>query len=196
MELTSIVALFVTAGRMTTAVILIVAAVSKLSAGPDRFSKAILGYDLLSQRMALLLAFWLPWAELVSGVLLAIGLFSRVAALMGSGLFLIFCVAIEISLLRGRQHGCGCFGNGSTIRWQLVYRDLALFGILLTVYAFEGGALALDGWARLESSWFPDPWPMFWGLTVTWLMATGATATFHFATHFKLLRPIGKGELT
>ncbi|OIN96139.1 MAG: hypothetical protein AUJ21_02190 [Anaerolineae bacterium CG1_02_58_13] len=140
----TVVMIGITFERVITGAVLLVAGIAKLRIGRNRFLEAILGYDLIPESVAVILARCLPWLEVLSGFLLIVGLLSREAALLAFGLFLVFTMAITISLARGKDNNCGCFENTVSVQWRLVYRDVLLMGLLLPVYAFRGGAITID----------------------------------------------------
>lgn len=147
MALMTMVLFAVALGRMLTGAILLIAGIAKLKAGYSQFTKAILGYDIVPEKTAWILARGLPWAEVVSGGLLVVGFFSQMAAIAATTLLLLFSSAIALSLLRGRDNDCGCFNSSERVQrvqWRLIYRNVALMAILLAIYAFAGGALSLD----------------------------------------------------
>lgn len=71
--------------------------------------------------------------------------------------------------LRDKPVDCGCFGQSTKVsraRWTLVYRNIILMGLLLPVYAFDGGNLSVDAGLKL---WLNNAGQD--GLMQTWLVA-------------------------
>ena len=134
-------------GRFLSAGTLLIAGIAKVRSGQNSFLSAILGFDLVPEGFAKLLSRWLPWLEILTGSFLLVGFMSQEAALVAFGLYLVFSLVIAISLVRGRDNDCGCFGKLTPVQWRLVYRNVFLMGLLLPVYAYHGGALAIDGLA-------------------------------------------------
>lgn len=145
--LSTIGSIGVLTGRFLSAGTLLVAGIAKVRNGHRSFLSAILGFDLVPAGFAKLLSRWLPWLEILTGGFLLVGFMSREAALVAFGLYLVFSLVIGISLVRGRDNDCGCFGKLTPVQWRLVYRNVFLMGLLLPVYAFRGGALTIDGLA-------------------------------------------------
>ncbi|MES4787644.1 MAG: hypothetical protein C4294_19625, partial [Nitrospiraceae bacterium] len=116
LTLTALGLLVATGGRILAGLILVIAGSAKLRAGPTRFHEVILGYDLVPEKIAWILARWLPWVEVISGGLLVFGFLSQVGAVLATALLLVFSTAIALSLLRGRHHDCGCFGQPSRVQ--------------------------------------------------------------------------------
>lgn len=190
-KLTMIGMLSITFGRILTGLILVIAGSAKLKAGSGHFQKAILGYDLVPEKVAWVLARWLPWVEVISGGLLAVGFLSQVVAVVATVLLLAFSAAIAFSLWRGRQHDCGCSGKTSEVQqvqWRLIYRNLAFMGILLAVYAFEGGPVALDNGLKLWSIDSAISSIGLLALNLVWIGAVSATVLLHFLTQHQLVR--------
>lgn len=117
-----------TTGRILVGGIMLVAGAAKLKAGSQQFSRAILGYGLVSPVIATLLGRALPRVEIATGICLMIGLFNTIASLVAFALLSLFSAALMLSLYRGRAHDCGCFGLAKTkqVQWWMVYRNLAL----------------------------------------------------------------------
>ncbi len=74
------------------------------------FAAAIAGYGLLSQRATALVAAYLPFVQLFTGVALIFHCATRGALYLAGVMFLAFAAAQSIALLRGRVIPCGCFG--------------------------------------------------------------------------------------
>ena len=103
---------------------------------PDLFAEAVYNYQLLPEVAINVWAIWLPWLELLSGVLLILGLWVRGSVLVLSGLLLVFLGALGINLARGLDIHCGCFTTQSdhTMTVLDLFRD-SLF-LLLAFYLF------------------------------------------------------------
>ncbi|MCX8160235.1 MAG: DoxX family membrane protein [Candidatus Saccharicenans sp.] len=88
------------------------AAVTKI-ADPLAFAQDVRNYRLVGQALSFLTAIILPWVELIAGICLIIGIFPRSAALMISVLLLFFIILVAVTMLRGIDVDCGCFGTFS-----------------------------------------------------------------------------------
>lgn len=95
--------------RLVLGGLLLLAGVSKLA---DRaaFRAAVADYDVLPLSLERPFAALVPLMETVLGVLLLLGLGTRVAAALAAPLFLSFAIAIGINVWRGRSFDCHCFG--------------------------------------------------------------------------------------
>ena len=103
---------------------------------PLRFASDILNYNIVPWSVAVRLAFYLPWLELLCGLALIFRrLFSGALALT-IGLMVMFIGASVIAKARGIDVACGCFGSLSgnlSFTWHLVL-DFVLLGILILLW--------------------------------------------------------------
>lgn len=88
-----------------------------------QFAVAIAGYKIIPESLALPVAEWLPWFEVALGVLILSGLEIRWSSVVAAGLMLFFIVLLSITLFRGIETDCGCFGMGDRITWKTILRD-------------------------------------------------------------------------
>ena len=98
--------------RLVVGGVFIWAAVTKI-ADPLSFAQDVKNYRLVGHSLSFITAIFLPWVELVAGVCLIIGVFPRSSALLISGLLLFFIILVTITLIRGIDVDCGCFGTFS-----------------------------------------------------------------------------------
>jgi hypothetical protein len=94
------------------------------------------------------MASWLPYFEVLLGGMLVVGFLSQIVSMFAFGLFLLFTSAIILSLVRGMNNDCGCFKHVTPVQWRLVYRNIFIMGLLLPVFAFKGGIVAIDNLLR------------------------------------------------
>ena len=113
--------------RLFLGFVFIYAAVTKISK-PEDFSQAIFNYKLLPLFLVNILAIILPWIELTAGVLLIFGISVKENSAILNGLLIIFIIAIVISLFRGLDINCGCFGtvDGSKVGLIKVLENIGL----------------------------------------------------------------------
>ncbi|MGB3763876.1 MAG: MauE/DoxX family redox-associated membrane protein [Ornithinimicrobium sp.] len=103
--------------------------------------QSVVAYDLFPYEVAKFIAITLPVVEIAVGALLILGLLTRVAAVVGTALMLIFVAGIASAWARGLAIDCGCFGTGgpvdpSATRYlEEILRDgaLAVAGICLVL---------------------------------------------------------------
>ena len=103
---------------------------------PEVFAEAVYNYQLSPEVAVNLVAIWLPWLELWSGVLLVLGVWVRGSVLILSGLMVVFLAALGINLARGLDIHCGCFTTQGTdpMTMLTLFRD-SLF-LILALYLF------------------------------------------------------------
>jgi uncharacterized membrane protein YphA (DoxX/SURF4 family) len=104
-------------------------------------------YRVLPDGLVRTVAVALPWIEILLGVFLILGLFTRVAA-VGSGLLiLLFLAALGQAKARGLAIDCGCFGAGGAgdgAGWFDMLRDVFLFATAAFLAWRPDGPLQLD----------------------------------------------------
>ena len=103
-----------TAARLVLAGVLIVAGWSKMGA-PALSIEAVKAYQLLPTAVAEIVGYVLPILEIVIGLLLVVGLLTRMAAIVTAVLMCAFIVGIASAWARGLNIDCGCFGGGGAL---------------------------------------------------------------------------------
>src|SRR3954462_10571340 len=88
--------------------IFIAAALPKI-ADPPSFAHMIFNYRLVPGSLVNLSALILPWGELLCGLALVLGIWTRPSRTLVALLLIVFIVAIGINLFRGNAIDCGCF---------------------------------------------------------------------------------------
>lgn len=135
--------------RLVTGGVWIVAGALKITQ-PDASIAAVRAYQLLPSSLAETVGVALPGLELVIGLALVVGVFTRGAAVLSSLLFVAFIVGIASVWARGIEIDCGCFGGGgsdpgaaSSYPWEIA-RDAALLAASILVVYVGRTRLALD----------------------------------------------------
>ena len=112
--------------RLVLGGVFIYASLDKI-ANPAEFAKAIGNYHVLPFGLENLLALFLPWLELLTGILLIAGIMVDGATILIISMNIIFIFAISQALARGISIECGCFSvsteGGSNIGFQTILRD-------------------------------------------------------------------------
>jgi putative oxidoreductase len=78
---------------------------------PGAFAIEIHRYNLIPWLPGALASIYLPWLEILLGVLLILKRFERGALLLITGLLIIFTLALASATYRGLGIDCGCFGK-------------------------------------------------------------------------------------
>jgi uncharacterized membrane protein YphA (DoxX/SURF4 family) len=118
-------------------ILFLVAAAAKIK-DPPAFAQEIFNYGLLPAAGVNLLALFLPWLELLCGVLLFLGYWRRAAASTVAAMLIVFIGALSINLARGRAVDCGCFGASAAPK-----TDAQRFADMRWAIARDVGMLAL-----------------------------------------------------
>jgi len=135
---------FLVSIRIVLGFVFIFAAISKV-AEPEAFAKAIYNYKLLPLFLINILAITLPWIELSAGLLLVFGVSVKENSAILSGMLLVFIIAIAISLARGLNIDCGCFGtvDGSKVGLMKILENIGLLLLGLILIKFDSRFLSL-----------------------------------------------------
>lgn len=122
---------------------------------PTDFAKMVYGYNLFPDVLINLIAIFLPFIELISGLSLLLGIYPRSAALIINGLLLAFIILLTINIIRGHEFDCGCFsakesGSPKMMANLMVIRDVIYLIMGLQVFLFNGVRklcfIRLDKW--------------------------------------------------
>ncbi len=108
-------------------------------ADPSGFAKIIYGYGLFPNISVNLIAIVVPFIELTAGMALITGVYPKSAALIISGLVVLFMIAVSVNLIRGHEFDCGCFSGKSATpesAWILLIRNIGLLGMGVLVYRY------------------------------------------------------------
>jgi uncharacterized membrane protein YphA (DoxX/SURF4 family) len=112
--------------RLLTGGVWIVAGALKVT-NPVGSIEAVRAYDLLPWSVVEPLGYALPAIEIVVGVALVVGVFTRGAAVVSALLFIAFIIGIASVWARGIEIDCGCFGGGGPgdgVSWWDIARDV------------------------------------------------------------------------
>ena len=100
--------------RLFLGVVLIYAGATKIG-HPLTAQRAVQAYELLPDGLANTIGLALPFLEVILGVLLVLGLFTRPVAIVSTLLMVAFIIGISQAWARGLTIDCGCFGGGGEI---------------------------------------------------------------------------------
>ncbi|MFA6475103.1 MAG: MauE/DoxX family redox-associated membrane protein [Patescibacteria group bacterium] len=137
--------------RVVIGLIFVIAGLSKTTAPIAEFIGLARQWNILPEPYVTIYAFLLPWVELVFGLTLLFGAWSRLSAFIVLLMLLSFLIAIGINISRGTLlQDCGCFGGwfelGATFQ-ELFWRDAAMFvGTLWIMFMPKPLWLSVDQW--------------------------------------------------
>ena len=101
---------------------------------PLEFAQNIANYRVVSRDISFFLALVLPWLEVLCGILVILGIFRSSSSLLLSGMLGIFLVLITVTILRGLDVDCGCFGSiGRHVDYRLLLTDIVLLYMTLNI---------------------------------------------------------------
>lgn len=103
-----------TAARLVVAGVFLYAGAAKVG-DLAASGRAVSAYQLLPSDVARVVGAALPFVELALGVLLLVGLATRLAAAVAAGLLAVFIAGIASAWARGLSIDCGCFGSGGQL---------------------------------------------------------------------------------
>ena len=115
---------------------------------------AVRAYQLLPYELTDIVGIALPIIEVVVGLLLVTGTFTRISAAVGALLMLAFIIGIGSAWARGLSLDCGCFGGGGVID-----KETALAAYPWEI-ARDVGLMACGVWlaVRPRTPWSVDAW--------------------------------------
>jgi len=134
-----ILQLAVAVARVGLGLVFAWAAIGKLG-DPATFADDIANYRLVPASWVGPIAVTVPGVELTVAALLIVGACTRAAAVITSGMLVVFTVAIVQALGRGVNLSCGCFGGTlePASKWTVV-RDLVLLAWAALVAGYGRG---------------------------------------------------------
>ncbi len=113
---------------------------------------AVQAYDLLPGGVSSVVAGALPFLELALGLLLLLGLGTRLTAIVSVVVLLAFIGGVAQSWARGLTIDCGCFGGGGQVAAgetaypQEIARDIGFLLLAAWLVARPRTLVSLDGW--------------------------------------------------
>lgn len=134
--------------RLYLATVFLMAAFYKIL-HPESFAVDVATYGILPLPLINGFALVVPWVEAVVGVMLVVGFRVRAAALLVSGMMVMFMVALAMALAQGLDMSCGCFASAETgdadpIGWNTMARDAAWLALAVYVLLVDRRPLGLD----------------------------------------------------
>jgi uncharacterized membrane protein YphA (DoxX/SURF4 family) len=124
------------------------------AADPDQTYVAVDAYDVLPKSAVEIVAAILPFLEIALGLLLLVGIGTRLVAAVSIVLLLVFVAGVSQAWARGLLIDCGCFGDGGAVapgatRYvQEILRDTGFLALAAWLVARPATLFSLDGWLR------------------------------------------------
>lgn len=139
------------AGRFGLAIVFLWAGIAKLL-DPWAFQQSVERYQIVQCAIATIIAFTLPWLEVLAAICLAASRWVRGAMVLLALMLCMFLGALISAKMRGLDISCGCFGtgNGATLTFAIARAAILLALVGGTGYALRF-ASRLNESARDES---------------------------------------------
>lgn len=103
---------------------------------PELFALDVLSFDVVRWETAVVIAYVLPWVEILIALALLIPKTRRSALMGAAGLLMGFVVLLGWTLARGMEIACGCLGAGEGGILEAIIRNLILIVIALALAIF------------------------------------------------------------
>jgi hypothetical protein len=103
------------------------------------FARVIHYYRILPVGFENILAIFLPWLELITGLFLLVGRFTKGASLIYSVFLCIFIIALSQALIRGLDISCGCFSvkpSSTSEVWLRIIEDIVILYFSINLYRY------------------------------------------------------------
>ena len=121
--------------------------------------RAVNAYQVMPYDLATVIGAALPFVELALGVLLLLGLATRLAAGFSAALLVVFIVGIVSAWTRGLAIDCGCFGSGGQLAegqapnyLPEILRDLGFLALAGFLLIWPRTPVSVDGWLAGDAS--------------------------------------------
>lgn len=106
------------------------------ASGLDQFATDLGNYRMMSEEMALVAGYFVPWLEVVAGICFMLGILKKGAWLAMFGLVLAFTVSVGSAWWRGLDISCGCLGGTEKISYWGKAAEFALYFATLSYIAW------------------------------------------------------------
>ncbi|MFM2221423.1 MAG: hypothetical protein RLZZ553_1171 [Verrucomicrobiota bacterium] len=111
--------------------------------GVSQFAADIEKFHLLPESMVPLVAYFLPWCEVVTGICLMLDVLRIGAIASGVVMSLMFCGVILWAWSQGLDISCGCFGKSdATIHYPRKISELVLQLIAISIAATRSAPIS------------------------------------------------------
>jgi uncharacterized membrane protein YphA (DoxX/SURF4 family) len=137
---------FIFVARLIIGILFIYASWHKLL-DPAAFAVSVRNYAIIPPEYSNLVALTLPWIEMIAGILLIVGVQTKPASLLTTGMLAVFFGAILYAYSVGLDIDCGCFGTAASSPGHIgiyhLFRDGSLLVLSMFIFAMDKGMLSL-----------------------------------------------------
>ncbi|MEH0818640.1 MULTISPECIES: MauE/DoxX family redox-associated membrane protein [unclassified Micromonospora] len=144
------------AARLGLATVWLVAGAAKVG-DLAASGRAVNAYQVMPYDVATVVGAALPFVELALGVILLLGLATRLAAGVSAALLVVFVTGIVSAWSRGLAIDCGCFGSGGQLAagqapsyLPEILRDLGFLALAGFLLIWPRTPVSVDGWLAGE----------------------------------------------
>ena len=115
---------------------------------------AVRAYQIFPGSLVGIIAGILPFLEIALGVLLVVGLATRLTAVLSAVVLVAFIAGVISAAARGLSIDCGCFGGGGdvaagqTAYTEEILRDLGFLALAVYLIVWPDTPLSVDRWVR------------------------------------------------
>jgi len=115
---------------------------------------AVRAYQIFPESLVGIIAGILPFLEIALGVLLVVGLATRLTAVLSAVVLVAFIAGVISAAARGLSIDCGCFGGGGdvaagqTAYTEEILRDLGFLALAVYLIVRPDTPLSVDRWVR------------------------------------------------
>ena len=136
------------AARALLGLVLVFSGTMKTAGPVEEFAVIIDYYRILPEGSSMAAAAIIPWIEILAGLALALGYFTRQAAAAAGAMLGVFILAIVSTKVRGFElPSCGCFGHGVHLtQTQAILVDSGLLAMAFAAFKSGSRNISLDNW--------------------------------------------------
>ena len=148
-------------GRLGAGQVFIFAGLIKI-ADPAEVARSIQAFGVVeNDSLISLAAYVMPWTEILAGLLLVAGLFTRAAATVILLMLAGFVALILNAINQGKELSCGCFGKielfcDGPLGWCNVYQDAVFAALALMPLILGGGRASADALGKAPADPYAD----------------------------------------
>ncbi len=123
--------------RLLLGVIFIEFALSKIMR-PAVFALNVVDYGMMPSWGVNMWSLFLPWAELIAGLFLILGIRTRASATVIGGMNIIFIIGLVNALFLGLPINCGCVGEvGEPVTWLKVLKNMGMLVMAMQIFLYD-----------------------------------------------------------
>lgn len=116
---------------------------------PAKLMDAIEAYKMVPEIFVRPMAVVIPWVQVVAGLFFVFDVYAQSAAVIISGLLVMYTIAIAQAFARGFDIECGCFDlvewMESKVGWFPIIRDLVFLAMSGSVFLFDKNTVNIYG---------------------------------------------------